>query len=319
MKNNMIRRLLYIVVMVCITVGTVNITINLSPRYAMADVGNFNSYDSDGGSFDGGGYDGGYGSSNGDSSDFLIWIILLFFTNGPLGFVGLIVVVIVLVFIGKSVSRNSSSSDKNLRPLDSSQIPQNHPNNTEAISAQIKEEDQLFSSDKFISWSKEVFVQLQTAWTKRDWKLARPFENDTLFKTHQLQLQEHIDNKRTNIVENICVNDAYLTAYSKDEDYAYLTVYLNAKMNDYFIDDETGKVLRGDPNKVYRMAYLLKFIRSADTKTNPSTSNLSTTNCPNCGAPTDITSSGQCQYCDSVITTGKFDWVLCEINSVRGY
>ena len=37
---------------------------------------------------------------------------------------------------------------------------------------------------------------------------------------------------------------------------------------------------------------------------------MSTTNCPNCGAPTQITSAGQCEYCGSVITTGEHDWVL---------
>ena len=32
--------------------------------------------------------------------------------------------------------------------------------------------------------------------------------------------------------------------------------------------------------------------------------------CPNCGAPTKITSSGKCEYCGSVITIGSHDWVL---------
>ena len=35
-----------------------------------------------------------------------------------------------------------------------------------------------------------------------------------------------------------------------------------------------------------------------------------TTNCPNCGAPTEITSTGRCPYCHSVITTKQYDWVL---------
>jgi tRNA U34 5-carboxymethylaminomethyl modifying enzyme MnmG/GidA len=37
---------------------------------------------------------------------------------------------------------------------------------------------------------------------------------------------------------------------------------------------------------------------------------VKTTNCPNCGAPTDITSTGRCPYCDSVIVTKQYDWVL---------
>ena len=38
-------------------------------------------------------------------------------------------------------------------------------------------------------------------------------------------------------------------------------------------------------------------------------------NCPNCGAPTEITSSGKCEYCKSIITTGDHDWVLSDIRS----
>ena len=35
-----------------------------------------------------------------------------------------------------------------------------------------------------------------------------------------------------------------------------------------------------------------------------------TTNCPNCGAPTEVTSTGRCPYCNSVIVTKQYDWVL---------
>ena len=37
---------------------------------------------------------------------------------------------------------------------------------------------------------------------------------------------------------------------------------------------------------------------------------LNEMNCPNCGAPTNITSSGKCSYCGSVITTKDYGWVL---------
>ncbi|HHZ05450.1 MAG TPA: hypothetical protein GX401_01475 [Clostridiales bacterium] len=39
--------------------------------------------------------------------------------------------------------------------------------------------------------------------------------------------------------------------------------------------------------------------------------------CPHCGAPLQITSSGKCEYCGSIVTTGEFDWVLSDLDSVR--
>ena len=46
---------------------------------------------------------------------------------------------------------------------------------------------------------------------------------------------------------------------------------------------------------------------SGETKDGKATK---TTNCPNCGAPTEVTSTGRCPYCHSVIVTKQYDWVL---------
>ena len=85
-------------------------------------------------------------------------------------------------------------------------------------------------------------------------------------------------------------------------------------MRDY-VTDETGKVLESDPNKDWYMEYTMTFNRKVGVKTQAGLSNKSTTNCPNCGAPTTVTSSGKCDYCKSVITTGEHDWVLSDIRS----
>ena len=66
------------------------------------------------------------------------------------------------------------------------------------------------------------------------------------------------------------------------------------------------------------MVYTLTFMRKAGLKTKAGTDKVNTTNCPNCGAPTDITSSGKCKYCGSVITTGEHDWVLSGLEGTRG-
>ena len=40
-------------------------------------------------------------------------------------------------------------------------------------------------------------------------------------------------------------------------------------------------------------------------------------NCPNCGAPTQITSAGKCEYCGSVITTGEYNWCLSNLERAQ--
>lgn len=88
-------------------------------------------------------------------------------------------------------------------------------------------------------------------------------------------------------------------------------------MVDYIIDEKTKKVLKGDPNKDCFMQYILTFTRKTGVLTEPAKSNSSTVSCPHCGAPTQITSSGKCEYCGFIITTGEYDWVLLNIEAVK--
>ena len=77
----------------------------------------------------------------------------------------------------------------------------------------------------------------------------------------------------------------------------------------YSINAESGEVLEGSKTQYQHRFYYLESIRSAGVKT-AAEKDLQITNCPNCGAPTQVTSSGECEYCHSVITNGDFGWVL---------
>ncbi len=185
------------------------------------------------------------------------------------------------------------------------------------IGEKIRQIDPMFSEEKFLNWSKDVFVKLQAAWTKREWNIIRPFESNELFETHAAQLQEFIKTGKINVVERVSVQQATLNSFLQDGDKEIIKVNLDAVMRDYIIDEKTNKVLEGKPKEDQYMRYRLTFIRKAGVKTQEGKSNMSTTNCPNCGAPTQITSAGECEYCKSVITTGEHDWVLSSLEGRR--
>lgn len=63
-------------------------------------------------------------------------------------------------------------------------------NETIKISEKVRQIDPMFSEEKFLNWSKDVFVKLQTAWTKREWNIIRPFESNELFESHSAQLKD---------------------------------------------------------------------------------------------------------------------------------
>ena len=274
---------------------------------AIADVGNNNRYSSGGGDFGGGG--------DGDWGVIIGYLLGLFIENPTLG---LIVLVILVVFV--LISRRKTKKQATDTTYINKSVQQQAQNdftfdNTVMVAQQIQTIDPTFSSEKFVGFAREVFMKIQEAWTARDWKPIRPFESETLFNQHKQQLDEYVRVGKINVVEKIAIKHCSLHAFRQDGDKEVLTVWLNAVMRDYVIDDTTKKVLESDPNRDWYMQYEMTFYRKAGLQTDPGKKGNSITNCPNCGAPTEVTSSGQCAYCGSVITNGEHDWVLTDIHS----
>ena len=273
----------------------------LSCIVAFGDVGNQNRYDSGGGDL-GGDFDLGV---------LIGWLINLFIQSPVLGLIA-VVVIIIAYRIMKKKSNDTSYINKNVNQQAESDVTIDQ---SPMVAGQIQAIDPDFSSDKFIGFAREVFMKIQEAWTTKNWKPIRPFESETLFNQHKQQLDEYIRMGKTNVVEKIGIKHCSLHSFSQDGDKEVLTVWLNAVMRDYVIEDATKKVLESDPNRDWYMKYVMVFNRKAGLKTQPGKKGNSITNCPNCGAPTEVTSSGQCTYCGTVITNGEHDWVLTDIHS----
>ena len=285
------------------------LTFVASSRISIADVGSFEDYDSGSSS---------WGSSDWDSSS---WDYDYDYDSGsnytyigggsPLP--GIIIFIIIV-----AISMHVKSKQKNNWQMPKQQFQtQNYAyKSEEEVEKEVKAVDELFNKEEFLSWSRDLFVKLQEAWTARDWSTIRVFETNELFEQHHKQLQDYIDRKQINKMERICVKSATLSDFKQTGDKDVLTVILKSRMVDYIIDEETGKVLKGDKVTDRHSTYKLEFIRKTGVKTKPGSNQINTTNCPNCGAPTQITSSGKCEYCGSVITTGEHSWALANLEKI---
>ncbi|MCI8290663.1 MAG: TIM44-like domain-containing protein [Clostridia bacterium] len=278
----------------------------------IADVGSFESYDSSSSSsssssWDYDDYDYDYGSSSSSrryrsssSSSSGFDVFFLFFAFG------------IIIIIAYYANKHKGNFVMPLKTVNNTGI-----NADEAgVEAKVKATDPMFNKEEFLAFARSVFIKLQEAWTARDWSIIRPFESNELFEQHQKQLQGYIDNNQINVMERICVKDIKLSHFAQVGDKDVLKVVLSSKMVDYIIDATTQKVLKGDKVTDRHSTYQLTFIRKTGVKTKVGTSEVNTTNCPNCGAPTQITSSGKCEYCGSVITTGEYNWVLSDLTKL---
>lgn len=290
-------------------IGIISIT-----NYSIADVGDFESYDSDWG----GGSDWSSSSDWGSSSD---WSSSSYdgsgsYSSGGSGIVLYILIILVIVIATnasykKSINKTATISPRNQYHKSTGYVISQ--TRSDAVANKIREIDKQFNEEKFLAWTKNLFVKLQTAWAERDWETIRPLETEDLFEQHSKQLKGYKERKQINKIERICVNFAELVSFSQDNEKDILMVALNSSMIDYIIDETSGKVLKGSKDNRLTNTYKLTFIRKKGVLTEAGTDELKTTNCPNCGAPTTITSAGKCEYCGSVITTGEHGWVLGDL------
>ena len=267
-----------------------------------ADVGNINRYDS--GSSSSSSHSSSSSSYSGSSHSGSDYSSSSSEGGGSIG--GLIVgIIIVGVAIFVTSRANGKTNNKHTDALNNlvNGSTDSIKTNTKGIADEIRQTDPEFSEEKFLSWTKDVFVKLQAAWTARDWKIIRPFESNELFEQHNAQLQEYINNNRINMIERVAVESAELMSHKVDGDKEIIEVYLKAVMKDYIIDATTKEVVEGNKNTDWHMRYKLTFVRKNGVKTHAGTSNKSTTNCPNCGAPIvgAVDEVYKCSYCGNKI------------------
>ncbi|MBD5103735.1 MAG: Tim44 domain-containing protein [Ruminococcaceae bacterium] len=275
--------------------------------------------------FDGNDYGGGGGDwGGGDDFDWgdSDWSSSSSGSGGSFGFVGslpmIIIIIVIVIMINKNKGNKGSGSTPTVRSGQGTQGANVFlPNRNDQIQTLLQKKDPNFTADDFVTFAKQVYIDIQMAWCNRDMTPVRPVLHQNLFNTTQRQVEEK---KKQGVVyhyESIAINTAYLTSFVRDKEFEYLTVYLNARMIDYQVDEKTGNIIRGDKTTRWDLRYKMKFVRSTSATTKGAVSGTQGYNCPNCGAPLEITSSGECPYCGSIVTTGDYSWVLTDFTTVR--
>lgn len=266
----------------------------------LADVGNHSSY------------------SSSDDGDGILWI--LFFLIDIFGFGGTLIIIVIgaIIFF---VLRN-----KNIIPQDAIDFISTKGNSEatnigleQTVISKINSTDPYFDSAQFKSKVTNMYISLQEAWEQKNWKIARPFESDQLFRVHSNQLMEYIQKEQTNVMDRVCVNAVDLLSYNEypSSGTAQIRVKIKASQIDYIKDDRTNRILMGNPKFSQSCIYEWVLVRSLNVKSNTSNSGTEATCCPSCGAPLSIGMAGTCEYCNANVTTGQYDWVLNEIRKLN--
>lgn len=278
-----------------------------------ADVGNvdWGGFGGDGG-YGGGGYDYG-GSYNYGGGSYIST------GDGEMNAVNVVlIVVIILVFVFFSAKLGSAKKASGRTPTMQMTVRQSGENpiteaEENAVIEQVRAIDPDFAAEQFRAYASDVILRVQEAWEARDWAVVRPYESDKLFAVHQRQLEEYIRQKKTNHMDGQYIEKVTLAGFAQDGVNEVLTVRIDMSLSDYTTDDATGEIVDGLKNAKFYRAYRLEFIRSSGTKT-VAGETVKSHSCPSCGAPLDLNAAGRCTYCDCVVTSGRYGWVLNAYN-----
>ena len=266
---------------------------------SLIDSGGGSSWSDSGSSWFGGSssYSSGSGTDSGG-------VVAIFAIVGLIGFI---------YNIAKEANDSDESFSSNSGPKRTTEERAGRPieNNYEAI-RRIRKLDPMFDEDRFLSQVKLVYLQLQSAWTEKDWNSVRNLESTSLYEQHLTQLQEHIRAKTTNVLERVRVEDSKIKDFIENpEGNDRIEVILSSTMRDYIRNDETGRVIEGDPTKDLFTVYRMVFLREHGAQTEIiKNSEVVSDHCPNCGAPLTIDSIDKCEYCQASLKHNPKDWVL---------
>lgn len=265
--------------------------------------GGFDDWDTGSGDFGDDIWDGGYNSGINFGPGFYV--------SGGSSFDIIIVAAVILIAVCLIAAKKSGKNIGGNKQVNLGRAPdQNLENHID----ELKAKDPAFSEERFMEDVSNLYVRLQNAWTAKDLSSVQTRIASELYAKSQAQLNAMKEKGVTNYVDNISVMSTDILGCTLGEKEENIVLKLVARITDYTVEDSTGKILSGFKDKQVFMTYHLTMTRTAGVKTEEE-GNLEKSVCPNCGAPVDLNQHAICQYCGSVLESGKHTWVLSNMKA----
>jgi predicted lipid-binding transport protein (Tim44 family) len=162
--------------------------------------------------------------------------------------------------------------------------------------------------DKLAARFTMIYGRLNAAWNAHDLKPVRGLCTGALLDYLRYWLEEYARQQLSNTIADAQLTQLVPAKLRRDHYYDALTVRMYATGHD-FTTDMAGHVVGGSKDWARPYTEYWTFLRAA-TRRGPA---LAAPNCPNCGAPLQISDAGACDHCGAQVETGDFDWVLSKI------
>lgn len=163
--------------------------------------------------------------------------------------------------------------------------------------------------------ARTVFLRVQDAWDRDAWLSARPVASDRAWLTLRASLEQNRRAGVVNHVRDVRIESCELVRVAADAWYDQFTFRFRAGCRDW-TESAAGAVIGGSGFWRRRFSEYWTFVRTVER---PSGARAAE-GCPSCGSPLDrVDATGACGACGTMLSTGRFDWVLARIEQAEGY
>jgi predicted lipid-binding transport protein (Tim44 family) len=181
----------------------------------------------------------------------------------------------------------------------------------------LKGKDPNFSERVFLDKAQTIFFELQKAWMARDLKPIRPYVSDGVFNRWQVFIDQYKRDKQINVVKDPVINNARVVRVQQESDIDSITVRMDCSMADAMVSESNpNQVISGSLTDHKPFTEYWTFIRKASSQTKADAT-AKIDKCPNCGAPLKVSAAGNCEYCDTLVHSPEYDWILNQITQAE--
>lgn len=237
----------------------------------------------------------------------LIYIILWVLLNVPFPFNIIIIGIIIFIFYKtKKTHANNHSAFKGNNLA--------RRNNSPGLDRELGKLA-YFNKEAFLNNSRKAFMRIQKAWANKNIADIRNLISDGVYQRFVTQVEMMGLLKQTNKLDKIELLDAWIDKITPSEIYDIIHIGFKANIRDQFISELSKSLYHGGEG--YFVEYWT-FIRKKDIRT---VDLFSAEACPNCGAPLEkkATDTAKCDYCNTILNSGEYDWVLSKITQAEDY
>lgn len=177
--------------------------------------------------------------------------------------------------------------------------------------SKIKALDSDFDVSLITARVEQAFFIIKQAWSEHDMAPARGFITDGIYQRYAIQFSIQKQHQRHRTLTDIVIHDCDLVGIEADKCFETLHFKISSSARHNTIKKTLGKKSHKLPSLTNTIEYWT-YIRFPGVKTRAQPG-LMEGICPNCGSVLLLSKFEQCQACNSLVTSGEYDWILAKI------